>query len=1521
MRSLIYILLFVSCGTLAFAQPANDNCSGLIDLGEVPTCLPTVYTNIGATASNIGFGNNPSCFNGGSAQRDVWFAFTTTTDIVNVTISLIGVPNGPNGQSILNPQIALYRGDCVVDGLAELACISAPNGDAQIDLDVLGLTPGLTYFLRVNDYSATATPNAGDFTLCVQEYVPAINIGDEPGTTACFGSLYDSGGPDGDYGDNENETFTICPNDFHQCIEINVLDFQMETNFDHLRFFAGNDVSAPLIADLTGPSNGQPFIIQASSGCVTVQFTSDGSAVQEGFELEWTCSPLACDGSSIDNPTVINSVPFTQNGLSTCDAAATFANSPCGNDAFLNGPEYVFAYNSPGGLCASINITGALGGTGVIVLDGPPSDPGTSCIATSPTGSIGAANFQQPGLYYIVVANAAGCTSFNINIQPAECLLAPGLASALCNPLNGCIQAGGVPSIFQFENGFQDMDIVAGVNDGCWLGVGAEPDFYWFTIQAQAAGPFGFVLQSADNPSDIDFSVWGPFTQQQVCETPQQVISFISSHQPTRSSWAAGADPTGLADIHPVLNTPVTDTYDCGGAPGAGGDDFVSTIATQEGEVYVVLVNDFGNQIANGGISVNWNPSAPEVLSAIPTEITGGDTTVCVGESVQLGLSSAVDNIEWIEETSTLSCTNCPNPIATPTETTIYKAIIDAVCYNDTVKVEVVVFDVKAGPDRTVCLGENFEVNAGDEYEQATYSWNSPSGLQLSCPDCPNPTVTASGAGTFNLIVTLTTPNCVLQDTAVIAVLPQQAPQVIVNDDQEICIGTTVSLGGAGSPGVTYSWVSDPVGFISANPNPSATPNETTTYYLTATNNSCPLPTLDSVTVAVYTNPVLSVSPDTAVCQGSPIVLGTTTIEPNTIYEWTGPEEIADPTNPNTTALPQSEGTYVLTATRGACVVTEEVNVTITPIAIDLIQEDTMLICRGTSVNLEALITPPGAQTTWTPNDGSLNTNSGTNVVATPQSITTYTATVSVPGCIKTDAITIVVDSLPAGLAVMPSDTMVCEGSIVLLQTPVFEPSDFPNISFLWRPTEGQQSPDTLFNLVVTPDTTTDYYRISINGVCIDTSYTHVKVTPFPQVLLTPGDTILCQGQALQLNAAFTPVVDEIKWEPAVGLSCEDCANPVATPGESTTYTVTGKIDNCPTSASVSIEVVKPPTISVPQTTEICQGETTDPLLLSQPDPEVTYTWTSPEIPGFISNDPLLSVSPASTTTYMLSAMNECFTRNAQVTVFVVQDATVDVGDATICAGDPLNLSADGTAPDGVSEFYSWNINGTTLTGPSISVNGLSSNFEGYLTYVYGPNCGSVVDTFNVTVLGGEFSVGLTVSPADSLLSQDTVLLTADVLPANFTGGSYTWLADGVEIGQTNQPTFTYVLPNIDLTETNGRDINFEVIVTSPEGCIRSDNAIVNVMPLDYRIPNLFTPDNNDRNDVFRVTFKRNFQVKEMKVFNRWGQMVYEGKGQNAAWDGNYKGKPAPSDVYVYKVILTLGDKEYEEKGDVTLIR
>ena len=86
-------------------------------------------------------------------------------------------------------------------------------------------------------------------------------------------------------------------------------------------------------------------------------------------------------------------------------------------------------------------------------------------------------------------------------------------------------------------------------------------------------------------------------------------------------------------------------------------------------------------------------------------------------------------------------------------------------------------------------------------------------------------------------------------------------------------------------------------------------------------------------------------------------------------------------------------------------------------------------------------------------------------------------------------------------------------------------------------------------------------------------------------------------------------------------------------------------------------------------------------------------------------------------------------------------------------------------------------------------------------------------------------------------------------------------------------------------------------------------------------IPNAFTPNGNDLNELFKPEgiFIANYT---MKIFNRWGEKIFEGQGCGIGWDGNYRSEKVPAGVYVYNVNVKGTDgKWYPFSGDVTVLR
>ena len=89
-------------------------------------------------------------------------------------------------------------------------------------------------------------------------------------------------------------------------------------------------------------------------------------------------------------------------------------------------------------------------------------------------------------------------------------------------------------------------------------------------------------------------------------------------------------------------------------------------------------------------------------------------------------------------------------------------------------------------------------------------------------------------------------------------------------------------------------------------------------------------------------------------------------------------------------------------------------------------------------------------------------------------------------------------------------------------------------------------------------------------------------------------------------------------------------------------------------------------------------------------------------------------------------------------------------------------------------------------------------------------------------------------------------------------------------------------------------------------------------------MPNAFTPNGDAVNSTFGPLFfgSTTTQVVSFKIFNRWGQKVFESSEGKTTWDGKVDDKEAPSDVFAYQIVVRYANGiEEERKGQVTLVR
>ncbi|HMG16311.1 MAG TPA: choice-of-anchor L domain-containing protein, partial [Saprospiraceae bacterium] len=299
MKNILVAIIGLICSIQLYAQPAYDNCPAY-DLGTAPFCDETVFfNNIGATTSDIGSFNIPPCFKNKDLSRDVWISFVASDTILDYIITVTGKKDGAT-KSMVYPEIALYRGDCLFNELAIVLCASynPTVSDTSVVLNAFGLTPGATYFMRIHDNKGDASDNSGSFVLCVKQKDPIITI-TNGFSNACTGKLVDSGGDTGDYTSNEQYFYKICPAGFSQCIKFTLDYYNIDNAGDYIKIYDSDMIDASkLLATLTGAnggSGGVAYQVLASSGCVSIEFHSDEFVEEDGFLAEWQCTAAACD--------------------------------------------------------------------------------------------------------------------------------------------------------------------------------------------------------------------------------------------------------------------------------------------------------------------------------------------------------------------------------------------------------------------------------------------------------------------------------------------------------------------------------------------------------------------------------------------------------------------------------------------------------------------------------------------------------------------------------------------------------------------------------------------------------------------------------------------------------------------------------------------------------------------------------------------------------------------------------------------------------------------------------------------------------------------------------------------------------------------------------------------------------------------------------------------------------------------------------------------------------------------------
>jgi len=556
-----------------------------------------------------------------------------------------------------------------------------------------------------------------------------------------------------------------------------------------------------------------------------------------------------------------------------------------------------------------------------------------------------------------------------------------------------------------------------------------------------------------------------------------------------------------------------------------------------------------------------------------------------------------------------------------------------------------------------------------------------------------------------------------LIDTTVIRDSINSVPLAKILASDTICSGTQISLGGSSVTGDKYSWTSSVSGFTSTISNPTVSPNSTRTYTLTETNAiGCSNSNSDTITVNAL--PAASVISNTVICIGSTISIGAATVTGST-YSWTNTVSGFTSTAANPTDSPTSTSTYTLTETNSnGCSKTHSVTVTVNIPVASVISNTA--ICTGNSVSIgKAPVS--GSTYSWISSVSGFS-STASNPSVSPTSTSTYTLTeTNSNGCVKSDAVKITVNPLPAASVI--SNATICSGTSISIGG-----TSVPGSSYSWVSSDPGFG-SVIANPSVSP-TSTNTYTITernSNG-CMKSDSVTITTKPIPAASVISNTTI-CPGNSISIGSTAVSG-STYSWTSTVSGYGSTLSNPIVSPVSAAIYTLTETNSvGCSKSNSVKIIVDNLPAASVISNTAICIGNA-----ISIGDTTVTgssYRWTS-SVSGFSSTVADPSVSPTTVSSYTLTEtdIHGCSNSNSvTITIHALPAASV-ISNTAICIGSSISIGAANVT----GSRYSWVSTvpgfGSTVANPSVSPTSTSTYT---LTETNSNGC-SKTDTTTITV-------------------------------------------------------------------------------------------------------------------------------------------------------------------------------------------
>lgn len=928
------------------------------------------------------------------------------------------------------------------------------------------------------------------------------------------------------------------------------------------------------------------------------------------------------------------------------------------------------------------------------------------------------------------------------------------------------------------------------------------------------------------------------------------------------------------------------------------------------------------------------------IVFTLTASITaGGATTFCSGSSVNLSANTGI-GYTYVWKNNGNVIVGATSSSFTATLSGIYTCTISV--GSVTATSNSISVTVNSGTTPTVasvtpvCAGSNINLSAST-ISGATYSWSGPNGFTSNLQNPTILNVTTTATGTYSVIATSgSCPSIPVSTVVTVNPLPT-SPSISYNSP--ICVGSNLNLIASSVSGGTYVW-SGPNGFTSTIQNPTInniTLSATGTYNATVTVNGCTSST-SSTSVNVNTPIVFSISASgpTSFINGGSVTLTTTTVAGAT-YQWYNGLTPISGANTNS-YIATLGGNYSLNITLNGCVASSNtivVSVLGLPTA-SITANGPTTFCSGSSVLLTAY-SASGYTYQWLFNGNIIpSALSSTYTASIPGN---YSVVVTSSSNVSATSNTITVSVTPYANASITTSgsTTFCSGGSVQLNA-----ISAPGNTYQWK--NGNTIITGANSSFLLTNQQGSYTVVITNASCsVASNPVNVTVNPIPTLISSITPISICSGSSIIYNANASIPSSSITWSrPVVAGISNNAATGASTINEVLTnsnsipvtanYQFTVSANGCSSSSNLPV-IVNPNPVLTSSTTinPICSG-TSFSYTPTVNTTNTSITWQRNAVGGIINissngngsiNEILtLSGSLSSTATYAitLNTTSGC-SNSAFITVNVKPNpsftSSIQMGNS--CSGSLFSF----TPSTNITSTINWSRSSLAgISNPASSGTGsisetLINTTSNPIKVIYvlsasanGCSVNGIIDTFIVNPLPVQPQItanGIVTGQID-ICNGESLTLSSNAIGVL----SYNWYSNGVKFSQSNN------------VQINTASI-YKLTVTNSYSCVSPfSNEIEVRVPCDIGIymPTLFTPNNDNDNDIAMPSLPGISKIALFKILNRWGNVVFETTDFNKGWDGNFNGEAQPQDEYFWKIeVITNLNTILSKQGKLILVR